>query len=72
MSSERKQAEMIKEISGVNPLKCMKCGKCSATCPSYNEMDIKPQMKILKAWLILSPSGNAFPALHVWRDAPGM
>ncbi len=32
----------IYEISGVNPLKCMKCGKCSATCPSYNEMDIKP------------------------------
>ena len=36
------QAELIKEISGVNPLKCMKCGKCSASCPSYNEMDIKP------------------------------
>ena len=34
--------EQIKEISGVNPLKCMKCGKCSASCPSYNEMDIKP------------------------------
>ena len=33
---------LIKEISGVNPLKCMKCGKCSATCPSFNEMDIKP------------------------------
>ena len=42
MSSQKKQAELIKEISGVNPLKCMKCGKCSATCPSYNEMDIKP------------------------------
>ena len=37
-----KQSELIKEISGVNPLKCMKCGKCSASCPSYNEMDIKP------------------------------
>ena len=37
-----KQAELIKEISGVNPLKCMKCGKCSASCPSYEEMDIKP------------------------------
>jgi heterodisulfide reductase subunit C len=37
-----KQAELIKEISGVNPLKCMKCGKCSASCPSFNEMDIKP------------------------------
>ena len=35
-------AEQIKEISGVTPLKCMKCGKCSASCPSYNEMDIKP------------------------------
>ena len=35
-------ADRIKEISGVQPLKCMKCGKCSASCPSYNEMDIKP------------------------------
>lgn len=35
-------ADLIKEISGVNPLKCMKCGKCSASCPSFNEMDIKP------------------------------
>ena len=36
------KADLIKEISGVNPLKCMKCGKCSASCPSFNEMDIKP------------------------------
>ena len=42
VKTEQKRAEMIKEISGVNPLKCMKCGKCSASCPSYNEMDIKP------------------------------
>lgn len=32
----------IRLISGVNPLKCMKCGKCSASCPSFEEMDIKP------------------------------
>ena len=37
-----KKSDMVKEISGVNPLKCMKCGKCSASCPSFNEMDIKP------------------------------
>ena len=37
-----KQSELIKEISGVNPLKCMKCGKCSASCVAYDEMDIKP------------------------------
>ena len=42
MKTAKKRAELIKEISGVNPLKCMKCGKCSASCPSYNEMDIKP------------------------------
>ena len=32
----------IAAISGVNPRKCMKCGKCSASCPSFDEMDIKP------------------------------
>ena len=42
MSDAKKQAELIREISGVNPLKCMKCGKCSATCPAFDEMDIKP------------------------------
>ena len=36
------KVQEIKLISGVNPLKCMKCGKCSATCPSFDEMDIKP------------------------------
>ena len=42
MSHGKNQAERVREISGVNPLKCMKCGKCSATCPAFNEMDIKP------------------------------
>ena len=28
--------------SGVNPLKCMRCGKCSGTCPSYDEMEYHP------------------------------
>lgn len=36
------QTDEMRRISGVNPLKCMKCGKCSASCPSFNEMDIKP------------------------------
>ena len=34
--------EQILRISGVNPLKCMRCGKCSATCPSYEEMEYHP------------------------------
>ena len=42
MNTEKSRAEQIKDISGVNPLRCMKCGKCSASCPSFNEIDIKP------------------------------
>jgi len=34
--------EQILRISGVNPRKCMKCGKCTATCPSFEEMEYHP------------------------------
>lgn len=34
--------EQILHTSGVNVLKCMRCGKCSATCPSYDEMEYHP------------------------------
>ena len=36
------EQEQILRMSGVNPLKCMRCGKCSATCPSYDEMEYHP------------------------------
>ena len=35
-------SEDIIAISGINPRQCMKCGKCSATCPAFEEMDIHP------------------------------
>lgn len=40
----RKETQMdsIAQISGVNPRKCMKCGKCSASCPAYEEMEYHP------------------------------
>jgi heterodisulfide reductase subunit C len=34
--------EELLRISGVNPKKCMRCGKCSATCPAYDEMEFHP------------------------------
>ena len=34
--------EQVIRMSGVNPRKCMRCGKCSATCPSYGEMEYHP------------------------------
>ena len=41
MNKEFLRDEVIK-MSGVNPKKCMKCGKCSATCPAYDEMEYHP------------------------------
>ena len=37
-----RRKEQVLRMSGVNPLKCMRCGKCSGTCPSYDEMEYHP------------------------------
>ena len=42
MSAYRVTQEEILAISGVDPKKCMRCGKCSATCPAYDEMEYHP------------------------------
>ncbi len=34
--------EEIIRMSGTQPVKCMACGKCSATCPAYDEMEYHP------------------------------
>ena len=44
MSHDKKQARLdeILRASGVDVRKCMRCGKCTATCPSYDEMEYHP------------------------------
>jgi len=42
MEHKQLQKEQILRMSAVNPRKCMKCGKCSATCPAYDEMEYHP------------------------------
>ncbi|MGN1346075.1 MAG: 4Fe-4S dicluster domain-containing protein [Eubacteriales bacterium] len=39
---EDKRKEQILRMSGAAVQKCMRCGKCSATCPSYDEMEYHP------------------------------
>lgn len=34
--------EQVLRMSGVDPKKCMRCGKCSGSCPSYDEMEFHP------------------------------
>ena len=42
MNNNKYLQEEIIRISGVNVRKCMRCGKCSATCPAYDEMEYHP------------------------------
>ena len=51
--------EQIIQISGVNPRKCMKCGKCSGTCPAYNEMEYHPHQ-----FVYMVETGDIEPLLN--------
>ena len=38
--------EQVLRMSGVDPKKCMRCGKCSGSCPSYDEMEYHPHQVV--------------------------
>ena len=50
--------ELIRQ-SGVNPKKCMKCGKCTATCPAFDEMEYHPHQ-----FVSMVESGDIEPLLN--------
>lgn len=41
LNNEDKKQQIL-DISGVDVRKCMRCGKCTATCPAYDEMEYHP------------------------------
>ncbi|MBQ5312294.1 MAG: 4Fe-4S dicluster domain-containing protein [Oscillospiraceae bacterium] len=51
--------EEVMLISGVDVRKCMRCGKCSATCPSYDEMEFHPHQ-----FVYMVETGNIQPLLE--------
>lgn len=55
----KNQKEWIDITSGVNVRKCMRCGKCSATCPSYDEMEYHPHQ-----FVYMVEKGNIEPLLN--------
>lgn len=60
MKQENKNLkEELIRISGVNPKKCMKCGKCSGTCPAYDEMEYHPHQ-----FVSMVESGDIEPLLE--------
>ena len=58
-NKNERRREQILRMSGVNPLKCMRCGKCSATCPSYDEMEYHPHQ-----FVYMVETGNLKPLLE--------
>ena len=42
MENKTRMKEQILRMSGAAVQKCMRCGKCSGTCPSYAEMEYHP------------------------------
>ena len=42
MNHKEELTATIRRITGINPRKCMKCGKCTATCPAFDDMDYHP------------------------------
>lgn len=42
MQSPAEMKEQVLRMSGVDPSKCMTCGKCTGTCPAYDEMEYHP------------------------------
>ena len=38
--------EQILRISGVNADRCIRCGKCSGTCPAYDIMEYHPHQVV--------------------------
>ena len=40
--TDQQMKDEILRISGAHPERCMKCGKCTATCPAFEEMEYHP------------------------------
>ena len=58
MFNDKISKEELERISGVKVNKCMKCGKCSATCPNFDAMDYHPHQ-----FVDMVDKGNIAPLL---------
>ena len=58
MSNNNLRDEIIR-MSGATPKRCMKCGKCTATCPAFDEMEYHPHQ-----FVSMIENGNIEPLLE--------
>ena len=57
--------ERLMRLSGTDARKCMKCGKCSGTCPAFNEMDIKPHQFV--SYLVQGKVDKLLQSHAIWN-----
>ena len=58
MHKKNLKDEIIR-MSGATPKRCMKCGKCTATCPAFDEMEYHPHQ-----FVSMIENGNVEPLLE--------
>ena len=59
MNNKEYLQKELTRMSGVNPKKCMRCGKCSGTCPAYDEMEYHPHQ-----FVYMVETGDIEPLLN--------
>ena len=59
MDKQKAIREEIIRISGSKPVKCMSCGKCSATYPAYDQMEYHPHQ-----FVNMIENGNIEPLMN--------
>ena len=57
--TKEERIENLNRLSGTDVKKCMKCGKCTATCPSFDEMEYHPHQ-----FVSMVESGDIEPLLN--------
>ena len=68
-----KHPDMVQEIqriTGINPRKCMRCGKCSAACPAYGEMEYHPHQFV--AMIERGALEELMASRAIWNCLSGM
>ena len=57
----RKEIEIM---TNTNVSKCMKCGKCSGRCPSFDDMDVKPHQFV--SWIAEGKTEKLLESKSIW------
>ena len=59
MNRDMLKQQAISQMVGISPRQCMKCGKCTAVCPAFDEMEYHPHQ-----FVSMIAEGNIAPLME--------